>query len=135
MNPTLPGGPSLANSAGLPEDVLIVEDDLLIAFDVQETLHELGVQSVRTATSVARALAMIGDRAPDFAMLDVGLIREKSFAVAEQLEELKIPFVFVTGYVNDPAFPARFARRPIINKPYVRDTLAAVLKNWRAEQR
>lgn len=131
MDSTPPGGPSDANSAGLPEDVLIVEDDLLIAFDVKETVLELGVKSVRTAPSVTQALESIRERAPDFALLDVGLIRENSFAVAEQLEALKIPFAFATGYAADTTFPAHFARRPMLSKPYMRDALLAVLKGWR----
>ncbi len=131
MDPIAPGGPPAANSAGLPEDVLIVEDDLLIAFVAEETVLELGVKSVRTAPSVMRALEMIGERAPDFALLDVGLIRENSFAVAERLESLKIPFVFATGYATDTAFPARFSRSPVLAKPYNRDGLLAALGKWR----
>ncbi len=50
---------------------------------------------------------MIADQPPEFALLDVGLIREKSFAVAERLEALKIPFAFVTGYGADVRLPAR----------------------------
>ncbi len=133
MDPTQPGGPPAANSAGLPNDVLIVEDDALIALDIKETLLELGVPSVRTAASVSRALNMIGEHAPDFALLDVGLIREKSFAVAAQLETLKIPFAFVTGYTGDTVFPEQFAGRPALNKPYQRDALLAVLGNWRGD--
>lgn len=131
MDSTLPGGPSAADPAGLPDDVLIVEDDFLIALDVQETVKELGVKSVRTAPSVSRALEMIRERMPDFALLDVALIREDSFAVADELERLKIPLVFVTGYTTDATFPARFACRPVLNKPYVREALLAALRKWR----
>ena len=63
--------------AALPNDVLIVEDDPLIALDFEDTILGFGVKTVRTAGSVARALEMIADRAPDFALLDVGLVRER----------------------------------------------------------
>ena len=49
----------------------------------------LGVSSVRCAGSVATALNLIAARVPDFALLDVGLAREKSYAVAEKLAALK----------------------------------------------
>ena len=101
-----------ASADGMPDDVLIVEDDPIIALDFEDTILGFGVKTVRTAGSVARALDMIADRAPDFALLDVGLIREKSFAVAERLDALKIPFVFVTGYGADVRLPAAFADRP-----------------------
>ena len=64
----------------MPDDVLIVEDDPIIALDFEDTILGFGVKTVRTAGSVAKALEMIADRAPDFALLDVGLVREKSFA-------------------------------------------------------
>ena len=76
---------------GLPDDVLIVEDDAIIALDFEDTILGFGVNSVRSAASVAKALEMIADRAPDFALLDVGLVHEKSFAIAERLDTLKIP--------------------------------------------
>ena len=38
---------------------------------------------------------------PDFPLLDIGLTREKSFAVAERLAGLKIPFAFITGHGSD----------------------------------
>jgi len=78
----------------MPNDVLIVEDDPIIALDFEDTILGLGVKTVRTRGPVwARALDLIEQRPPDFALLDVGLIREKSFAVAERLDALKIPFV------------------------------------------
>jgi CheY-like chemotaxis protein len=112
----------------IPEDVLIVEDDLLIALDVEDTMIGFGAKTVRTAATVARALEMITDRAPDFALLDVGLIREKSFAIAERLAALKIPFVFVTGYGANGAFPPTFADKPILSKPCSTEALRAVLR-------
>src|SRR5437762_14298638 len=90
-----------ADSQGLPNDVLIVEDDAIIALDFEDTLLGFGVKVVRTAGSVARALELIADRAPDFALLDVGLASERSFAVAERLQAMQIPFVFITGYRAD----------------------------------
>ncbi len=112
----------------IPEDVLIVEDDPIIALDFEDTILGFGVKTVRTAGTVARALEMIADRPPDFALLDIGLIREKSFAVAERLDVLKIPFVFVTGYGAHGAFPAAFAGKPTLPKPYSTDALHALLK-------
>src|SRR5262249_57816827 len=88
----------LASPDGLPNDVLIVEDDPIIALDFEDTILGFGVKHVRCAGSVAHALMMIEERIPDFALLDVGLAREKSFGVAERLAKLNIPFAFVTGY-------------------------------------
>jgi CheY-like chemotaxis protein len=112
----------------MPDDVLIVEDDPIIALDFEDTILGFGVTTIRTAASVAKALEMIADRAPDFALLDVGLIREKSFAIAERLDALKIPFAFVTGYGADVRLPPAFADRPRLPKPFSTDALQALLK-------
>jgi CheY-like chemotaxis protein len=111
----------------MPNDVLIVEDDPIIALDFEDTILGFGVKTVRTAGSVARALALIDQQPPDFALLDVSLIREKSFAVAERLQALKIPFAFVTGYGADARLPAAFTDKPRLPKPFSTDTLLVLL--------
>ncbi len=112
---------------GMPSDVLIVEDDPIIALDFEDTLLGFGVKTVRSAGSVARALALIEQQSPDFALLDISLIREKSFAVAERLEALNIPFAFVTGYGVDARLPAAFTTAPRLAKPYSTDALLNLL--------
>src|SRR5579871_766839 len=118
-----------ADPRRVPADVLIVEDDPIIALDFEDTILNLGVGSVRCAGSVAAALGLIAERAPDFALLDVGLAREKSFAVAEKLAALKIPFAFVTGYGAERVPPdfADYARLP---KPCSSDALLVVLQRF-----
>jgi CheY-like chemotaxis protein len=114
--------------SGLPEDVLIVEDDPIISLDFEDTILGFGVKTVRCAGNVTQALQMIEARAPDFALLDVGLVREKSFTIAERLEALNIPFVFVTGYGVDVRLPPAFAARPRLAKPYSMQALQAALR-------
>jgi CheY-like chemotaxis protein len=113
---------------GIPGDVLIVEDDPIIALDFEDTILGFGVKTVRIAANVAKALELIEHRPPQFALLDVGLIREKSFAVGERLQALEIPFAFVTGYGADATLPAAFATMPRLPKPCSTDALQALLK-------
>jgi len=113
--------------SGLPADVLVVEDNFIIALDTQEMLFQLGVEVVRCATSVKEALMLIGQAVPHFALLDVNLGAEKCFAVAERLQELAVPFAFATGYGDNDSFPPQFSGTPIVSKPYNIDTLRAAL--------
>lgn len=113
---------------GMPDDVLIVEDDPLIALDFEDRILGFGVKTVRASGSVAGALALIDRHAPDFALLDVALVREKSFAIAERLEALKIPFAFITGYGSDVALPPAFSTTPLLPKPCASDALKAALR-------
>ncbi|WP_027573063.1 response regulator [Bradyrhizobium sp. WSM1743] len=123
MIPASPDGAS-----DVPADVLIVEDDPIIAIDFEDRLLGFGVKSVRTVGSVAQALSAIAARAPDFALLDVELIRETSFAIAERLIALKVPFVFVTGYGAEARIPPEFASQPRLQKPCSSDALEAALR-------
>jgi CheY-like chemotaxis protein len=114
---------------GLPDDVLIVEDDPIIALDFEDTILGFGVKAVRCAGSVAHALMMIEERVPDFALLDIGLAREKSFDVAERLAKLNVPFAFVTGYGGD-RLGLPFADRLRLPKPCSSEALLAVLRRF-----
>ncbi|MEY9453627.1 CheY-like chemotaxis protein [Bradyrhizobium ottawaense] len=120
--------PALSNGSSWPADVLIVEDDPIIAIDFEDRLLGFGVTGVRTVGSVTQALGAIAKRAPDFALLDVELIRETSFAVAARLAALKIPFVFVTGYGAEARIPPEFSGQPRLQKPCSSDALEAALK-------
>jgi CheY-like chemotaxis protein len=121
----------LASTDGLPADVLIVEDDPLLRLDLEDRMERFGVKSVRSAGDAAMALRLIAERAPSFALLDVGLAREKSFTVAARLAELGIPFVFITGYGRDTV-PEAFADRLRLTKPCSTETLQSVLQRFGA---
>jgi DNA-binding NtrC family response regulator len=121
--------PAALNGAlALPNDVLIVEDDPLISLDFEDTILGFGVTTVRSAANVRTALGLIAERPPDFVLLDVALSRENSFAVAEKLDALKIPFVFVTGYESEARLPVAFAGRPRLGKPCSAEALEKVLR-------
>jgi DNA-binding NtrC family response regulator len=112
----------------MPTDVLIVEDDAIIALDFEDTIRGFGVKAVRCASNVARALELIDDRTPDFALLDIGLASEKSFAVAERLQAINIPFVFISGYGSKVVLPPALRDTPMLPKPCTTDVLEAALR-------
>ena len=120
--------PARPNGSVFPTDVLIVEDDPIIAIDFEDRLLGFGVKNVRTVASVARALGAIAERAPDFALLDVELVREKSFAIAERLAALKIPFAFATGYGDETHIPSEFMSHARLQKPCSSEALEAALR-------
>ncbi|MCK1620880.1 response regulator [Bradyrhizobium sp. 159] len=120
--------PALPDGFPCPADVLVVEDDPIIAIDFEDRLLGFGVRQVRTAGSVTQALDAIAKGAPDFALLDVELNREKSFAIAERLVALNVPFVFVTGYGAETRIPPEFAARPRLQKPCSSEALEAALR-------
>ncbi|MBL8266449.1 HWE histidine kinase domain-containing protein [Steroidobacter sp.] len=111
----------------MPSDILVVEDNLIIALDAEDVLRKLGVREIRTASNVSAALALLAERVPEFALLDVNLGVETSFEAAARLVALGVPFAFMTGYGESASFPAEFAQIPRIRKPFSQQSLATAL--------
>ncbi|WP_159716414.1 response regulator [Geminicoccus flavidas] len=97
--------------------ILLVEDDRLAALDLVQALEAEGASIVGPVTSVRQALDLI-DTTPglDGAVLDVELVGELSFPVADRLRDRGIPFVFETGY-DDRIIPEPYRDAPRIAKP------------------
>ncbi|WP_119459198.1 response regulator [Rhodospirillaceae bacterium SYSU D60014] len=106
--------------------ILVVEDETIISFLIEDMLQELGCAVVWHAGDVREALALLRDRRPDVAVLDVNLGRELAYPIAAQLDAARIPFIFATGYGRD-GIPDEWASRPVIQKPFAIETLAAAL--------
>jgi DNA-binding NtrC family response regulator len=98
--------------------VMIVEDQPLIAMDLEAGLMENGAEVACLATSAAQALAALDRVAIDAAVLDFNLGEETSAGVADELELRGIPFVFATGQSDANGVPARFAGHALAHKPY-----------------
>ena len=98
--------------------VLLVEDQMLIAMDVEGMLADQGIDHVVTAASVVDAIAKLADFKPDVAILDVNLGTGTSIELAEVLIRSGTPFLFATGYGNSTMIPSAFAKVPVVRKPY-----------------
>jgi CheY-like chemotaxis protein len=106
--------------------VLVVEDEMLVAMNIEDMLLELGHEVAGLASRLAPALALARDSRFDAAMLDVNLAGEPSFPVADLLAERGIPFLFATGYGRH-GIEERFRGRPILQKPFRAAELGAAL--------
>lgn len=95
--------------------VLIVEDSLLLALELEAGLEDAGVEVVGCAAELGEALSMV-EKDFDVAVLDADLNGQSVAPVAEILRGMGRPFVFATGYA-DKAAPMGFDA-PIVRKPY-----------------
>lgn len=111
--------------AGL--DVLLVEDEIIIAFMVEDALMELGCHLVFHAGTIGEALGILDQHRPHVAVLDVNLGDGTAYPVAERLQALGIPFVFATGYGLRGLDP-RWAATAVLQKPFDARVLAAALR-------
>jgi two-component sensor histidine kinase len=105
--------------------VLIVEDAVLLALELETGLSEAGAEVVGPAYELEEAMALL-DRPIDAAVLDANLNGRSVMPVAEVLAQRKIPFVFATGYGEAGGAPGGF-EAPVIRKPYDVTQVAAAV--------
>lgn len=83
--------------------ILVIEDDILVALDVAETLQAAGHNVIGIADDVAEALQIDAVRPPDLALVDLHLVRgQHGPEVAASLQERGIHCLFVSGSVPEP---------------------------------
>jgi CheY-like chemotaxis protein len=103
--------------------VLIVEDEALVAMNLESMLEDLGCRIAGPAMRLERAHALIeAGPLPQAAILDVNIAGSSVFPVAKRLQELGVPFIFATGY-GHAGIPPEFPGHPVLQKPYSMDDI------------
>jgi CheY-like chemotaxis protein len=97
--------------------ILIVEDELVMALDLSDTVEKLGGAVVGPVGQLAQGLMLAESEELAGAILDVHLGTENSFALTDRLLADDVPVIFATGY-EATMLPERFAGVPRITKPY-----------------
>jgi DNA-binding response OmpR family regulator len=105
--------------------ILIVEDDPFIAMDLQDTFEEAGYTVLGPVASVGPGLRLLSKAKPDVAMLDYNLGRETSIPIAYKLDEVAVPYVFLSGQVEKVVSANRVKSYEVIAKPFNADKLIA----------
>jgi CheY-like chemotaxis protein len=108
--------------------VLLLEDEVLIALDVEQLCRDAGAAHV----GVVHSLAQMGDGTItltdyDAAILDVMLQGQSTAGQAQALVATGIPFVFATGYVDGHQIFEEFPGVAVVGKPYVGADLVEAL--------
>jgi PAS domain S-box-containing protein len=114
--------------------ILIVEDEALVALQLQGDLEDDGHEVVGPARSLKDGLALAAEESIDAALVDVSLGRETSAPIADQLLARKIPFAFATGYSDAAMLPEHLRNIPKLSKPYVIKEIRHVLASLMAAE-
>jgi two-component system, response regulator PdtaR len=96
--------------------ILVVEDDRLIALDLQAILEGFGCSVLGPFATVSAALALIENDHPDAAVLDVNLNGETSEPVADFLSSHGCPFLVLSAYQRSHLTGA-LRNAPLLSKP------------------
>jgi PAS domain S-box-containing protein len=109
--------------------IVLVEDEPLVAMEMEETLRGLGCEVLGPAATVDEAVRLAQSEAGriDAAILDVNLAGRTSFPVADLLAGRGVPVVFATGYADLPDARAVDGSSVLLRKPLKRGELEAVL--------
>ena len=115
---------------------LVLDDEFLIALDIQQILELARAKHVASVATASEAIALVRREAKfDLAVLDVKLggSEDKSLGVASELAKTGTPFVFLTGMRVDNVHAREFPQAPVIEKPYdavaLLDAVQRALKN------
>lgn len=110
-------------------DVMIIEDEPIIALDIEDIVQSLGHSVTGIARTEAEALALVAQKRPGLILADIQLADGSSGmdAVARILRQMDVPVIFIT------AFPERLltGERPeptfLITKPFMPDMVKAII--------
>ncbi|HEY0012993.1 MAG TPA: response regulator [Allosphingosinicella sp.] len=97
-------------------NILLVEDEPIIAMTAEDMLDALGCRVVASASTLAEALAATARGGFDLAMLDINLNGVASLDVADALKAAGTPFIFTTGYGAEGS--GNHGDVPLVTKPY-----------------
>jgi CheY-like chemotaxis protein len=112
--------------------VLVVEDEFLLAMDIESAIREAGGEVVGPVVSLEEAVATAKREELNAAVLDLNLRGEMSYPVAEILKSRHVPFLFATGY-SQSRLPEPFQCRPCLRKPFTWVALTTALERLVAQ--
>ncbi|MBS1598332.1 MAG: response regulator [Bacteroidetes bacterium] len=101
--------------------ILIVEDEFIVADDLQLTLIHAGYDVLDIATSVKEAMIMIAEEAPGLVLLDIQLKgAQNGISLAKTLREKGIPFIYLSANSNNKIIEAVNETKPngFLVKPF-----------------
>lgn len=90
--------------------ILVVEDEVFIAMELEGVLVEAGYQVLGPAPTVSIALSLLDGHNPDAAVLDVNLGGERVTPVAQALAARGVPFLIASAY-----WPKDLANEPLLS--------------------
>lgn len=119
-----------SRSLNLPS-VLIAEDEVLTAIDLEHRLGDAGYRVIGPANTVAEARTAIEHDLPKIALLDANLGGERSYGLAAELRAAGVEIVFCTGYEELENLPEGLEDCLIVSKPFRDETLLGALQTVR----
>ncbi len=111
--------------------ILIVEDEIIVALDIKNTIIKLGFQVTNTVTNNIDAINSVKEETPDIILMDINLENSKSgIETAIDIQRIKdIPIIYLTAYSDDVTITKAIKTNPIgyLLKPFKREELKSTI--------
>ena len=107
--------------------ILVIEDEALVALQLQADLESVGHEVVGPARSLQAGMTLVEREEIDVALIDVSLGRDTSAPIADRLLARNVPFAFVTGYSDTAMLPEHLRTMPRLIKPYALPDVQRIL--------
>jgi PAS domain S-box-containing protein len=107
--------------------ILVIEDEPLVAMEMEAILEEAGCEVAGLAGNLVSAKRLVTEGRYEVALVDVNLAGEPVHELAAALREKRIPFAFVTGYGRE-ALPAGFQDAVMLGKPFLPEDLISTVQ-------
>jgi DNA-binding response OmpR family regulator len=107
--------------------ILVIEDEPLVAMDLESSLTAAGCDVVGPAGTIEEAKSLVADGHYDAALVDVNLAGHPVDEIAAALTQKNCPFAFVTGYGRE-ALPRGFRDAVVLGKPFGQEQLLAAIE-------
>ena len=109
--------------------VLVVEDEMLLAMELESLLELQGCAIIGPVSTVGRALSLVDNERVDVALLDLNLNGQPAAPVAAALTAQGVPFVLVTGYGESQSSEPELQGAPRVDKPVNHQELVRALEH------
>lgn len=114
--------------------VLVVEDEIIIALDLSETIRELGYGLEGPFADKRNAFIAIGQHMPDCAILDIHTGDGEVYPLADALTKAGVPIIFHSGHVTSEEVTRRYPKAFACAKPSRHDHLVRLLRDAIGEE-
>src|SRR4051812_3626042 len=83
--------------------ILVVEDEAIVARDIQRTLQDLGYEVLEPAASCEEAILRASGRCPDLVLMDIRIQGQRDGVETAEIlrKRFRVPVVFLTAYADD----------------------------------
>ena len=117
----------------IPKRILVIEDEQIVARDLQNVLNRLGYVFVGSAATGREAIDMAAATQPDLILMDIGLDgpMDGIDASIEIVEKQAVPVVYLTAYPGTFFYNSSRMVAPFlcIAKPFSVPSLDAIIQN------